>query len=291
VIIEKTFKNRVAIVTGAGRGLGREFAIDLAAKGVKVVINGRGSNNAKAEQAVVDEIISAGGEAVVEIASVTDDRAVNAMIDRVISQWGRIDILINNAGILNDGQFTKKTVQNFEQVIDVHLMGAARCCHAVWPHMLKQNYGRIIMLTSVSALAGNMGQSAYSAAKMGVIGLMNSLAIEGAGKNVFVNALAPLGITRMNENFFSEEIKTIFTAKKLASVVAYLASEAAPNGALLMSGGGVCQRVYNCVTAAVEIDDNFVNIDQLFEEISSDTSLHKLASVQDQLELALECIT
>lgn len=191
------FSGRVAIVTGAGGGLGREHALALAKRGAKVVVNDLGGardgsgGSASAAQAVADEIIAAGGEAMANSASVTDFAAVQAMVQETMAKWGRIDILINNAGILRDKSFGKMELDDFRLVIEVHLMGSVNCCKAVWPVMSAQNYGRIMMTTSSSGLYGNFGQSNYSAAKLGLVGLMQTLSIEGAKHDIRVNALAP----------------------------------------------------------------------------------------------------
>ena len=166
------FQGRVAIVTGAGGGLGRLHALALARRGAKVVVNDLGGavdgsgGSATAAQQVVDEIRAAGGEAIANAASVTDFEAVQAMVKQAITAWGRVDILVNNAGILRDKSFAKMDMADFRLVVDVHLMGAANCCKAVWPYMQEQNYGRIVMTTSSTGLYGNFGQANYGAAKL-----------------------------------------------------------------------------------------------------------------------------
>ena len=180
------FKGRVAIVTGAGGGLGRQHALALAARGAKVLVNDLGGardgsgGSVSAAEAVAAEIRAAGGEALANGASVTDFTAVQGMVQRAVDAWGRVDILINNAGILRDKSFAKMELADFQLVLDVHLMGAVHCSKAVWPLMNAQKYGRILMTTSSSGLYGNFGQSNYSAAKMGLVGLMQTLALEGA---------------------------------------------------------------------------------------------------------------
>src|SRR5687768_271971 len=200
------FDGRVAIVTGAGGGLGRLHALGLAARGAKVVVNDLGGTldgsggTPSAALAVVDEIGAAGGEAIVSGASVTDFGAVQTMVGEAMQRWGRVDILINNAGILRDKSFTKMEIADFRLVMEVHLMGAVHCCKAVWDIMRAQNYGRIVMTTSSSGLFGNFGQANYGAAKMALVGLMQTLSIEGAKNNIRVNCLAPTAATRMTEN-------------------------------------------------------------------------------------------
>ena len=195
------FDNRVAIVTGAGGGLGREHALALAARGAKVVVNDLGGardgsgGSSSAAEAVVAEIKAAGGEALANGASVTEADAVQTMIDQALDRWGRIDILVNNAGVLRDKSFAKMTLEDFRFVVDVHLMGAVNCTKAVWESMRERNYGRIVMTTSSSGLYGNFGQSNYGAAKMALVGLMQTLAIEGAKNDIRVNCLAPTAHT------------------------------------------------------------------------------------------------
>ena len=191
---------RVAIVTGAGGGLGRQHALLLARLGAKVVVNDLGSSvsgggaSPSAAQAVVEEILAAGGVAVANGSSVTDFTQVEAMVAEVMARWGRVDILVNNAGILRDKSFTKMDLSDFRLVVDVHLMGAVHCTKAVWEVMRRQNYGRIVMTTSSSGLYGNFGQANYGAAKMALVGLMQTLAIEGAKNNIRVNCIAPTAI-------------------------------------------------------------------------------------------------
>ncbi len=197
------FEDRVAIVTGAGGGLGKQHALELGKRGAKVVVNdlgggvdGSGGSTTAAEQ-VAEEICNAGGTAIANGASVTDLDAVGAMVDDTMSKWGRIDILVNNAGILRDKTFAKMELENWHAVLDVHLTGSLNATKCVWPIMTEQNYGRIVMTTSTSGLFGNFGQSNYGAAKLGLIGFMNTLRFEGSKYNIFTNAIAPIAATRM----------------------------------------------------------------------------------------------
>lgn len=239
------FDGQVAIVTGAANGLGRSHALELAARGAKVVVNdlggslgGEGGSLSAADQ-VVAQIIEAGGEAIANGANVTDRSQVDAMVAQAIDKWGRVDILVNNAGVLRDKSFAKMDLDNFAAVIDVHLIGSANCTKAVWDIMRKQNYGRIIMTTSSSGLYGNFGQANYGAAKMGVVGLMNTLHLEGAKYGIHVNSLAPAAATRMTEDLFTEELNDLLTVKSVTAALVYLASNDAPSRVILCAGAGV----------------------------------------------------
>ena len=238
------FDGRVAIVTGAGNGLGRQHALALAERGAKVVINdlgvtrdGSGGSLSTAQQ-VVAEIAAAGGTAVANSASVTDAKAVEDMVAVTMASFGRVDILINNAGILRDKSFAKMSIEEFRAVIDVHLMGAMICTKAVWEIMRAQNYGRIIMTTSASGLYGNFGQSNYGAAKMALVGLMQTLSIEGAKNNVHVNCLAPTATTRMTGDILPGPVHQHFKPEFVTPAVIFLASEQAPTRCIMTAGAG-----------------------------------------------------
>ena len=206
------FKGQVAIVTGAGGGLGRAHALALAARGAKVLFNDLGGardgsgGSVSAAEAVAAEIRAAGGEALANGASVTDFAAVQAMVQQAMTAWGRVDILVNNAGILRDKTFAKMELADFELVLQVHLMGAVHCNKAVWPIMNAQKYGRILMTTSSTGLFGNFGQTNYGAAKLALVGLMQTLALEGAKNNIRVNCLAPTAATRMTEGLMPQAV-------------------------------------------------------------------------------------
>jgi NAD(P)-dependent dehydrogenase (short-subunit alcohol dehydrogenase family) len=238
------FNGRVAVVTGAGGGLGRQHALALAARGAKVLVNDLGGSldgsggSVSAAQAVVNEIRAAGGEAMANGASVTDFAAVQAMVQQAVDAWGRVDILVNNAGILRDKSFAKMDLADFRLVLDVHLMGAVHCCKAVWPHMIAQQYGRIVMTTSSSGLYGNFGQSNYSAAKLALVGLMQTLSIEGERHGIRVNSLAPTAATRMTENLFPPDMLSAFDASAVVPAMLVLASDEAPNRTTLCAGAG-----------------------------------------------------
>jgi NAD(P)-dependent dehydrogenase (short-subunit alcohol dehydrogenase family) len=239
------FDGQVAIVTGAGGGLGKQHALELARRGAKVVINdlggtmdGTGGNSAAAE-AVVAEILAMGGEAIANGASVTDDAGVAGMVEQVMAKWGRIDILIANAGILRDKSFSKMEVADFEAVMNVHLMGTMKPVKAIWEIMKTQNYGRIVVTTSSSGLYGNFGQSNYGAAKLALVGFMNTLKIEGAKNNIKVNAISPVAATRMTENLMPQQMLDLLKPEYVTPGVMYLVSEDAPTGTILTAGAGV----------------------------------------------------
>jgi NAD(P)-dependent dehydrogenase (short-subunit alcohol dehydrogenase family) len=238
------FTGKVAIVTGSGGGLGRTHALELARRGAAVVINDLGGamdgsgGSSVAADAVVAEIKAAGGKAIANGSSVSDWKGVELLVQQTLSAFGRIDILVNNAGILRDKSFKKMEPKDFEIVVDVHLMGSAYCTKAVWSIMLEQNYGRIVMTTSPSGLFGNFGQANYGAAKMGVVGLMNTLKIEGKKNNVHINALAPVAATRMTEALIPKERLEKLGPELVTPGVVFLCSEQAPTGVILQAVGG-----------------------------------------------------
>lgn len=238
------FDGRVAIVTGAGNGLGREHALQLAARGARVVVNdfggaqdGSGSSSGPAER-VAQEIITAGGEAIAHGADVANADQVNDMIETAMSKWGRIDILVNNAGILRDTSFAKMTLADFEIVMRVHVTGSVACTMAVWPHMKAANYGRIVMTSSSSGLYGNFGQANYGAAKMALVGLMNTLHIEGAKDNIRVNTLAPGAATQMTRDLLPAPVVSLMKPEAVTPGLLYLVSENAPSRVILCATAG-----------------------------------------------------
>ena len=253
------FNGRVAIVTGAGGGLGRQHALALAARGAKVLVNDLGGardgsgGSVSAAQAVVDEIVAAGGQAIANGASVTDPAAVQAMVAQAIAAWGRVDILVNNAGILRDKSFAKITLEDFRLVLDVHLMGAVHCTQAVWPHMVAQRYGRVIMTTSSSGLFGNFGQSNYGAAKMALVGLMQTLSIEGGKHDIRVNCLAPTAATRMTEDLLPPDMLALLRPEAVVPAMLVLASTDAPNRAIACAGAGSFSLTHVTLTHGVHL--------------------------------------
>lgn len=250
---------RVAIVTGAGGGLGRAHALLLASRGARIVVNdlggaadGSGGSIGAADR-VAAEIEAAGGEAMANGASVTDRDAVEAMVAAAVARWGRVDILVNNAGILRDKSFAKMDLDDFSAVMDVHLMGAVHCTKAVWDGMRARNYGRIVMTTSASGLYGNFGQANYGAAKMALVGLMQTLGIEGAKNNIHVNCLAPSGATRMMEGLLPQAMLDLLAPETVSPAVLALASEQAPNRTILCAGAGGFEQAHVTLTRGIHI--------------------------------------
>jgi NAD(P)-dependent dehydrogenase (short-subunit alcohol dehydrogenase family) len=253
------FKGRVAIVTGAGGGLGKQHALALARRGAKVVVNDLGGavdgsgGSATAAQMVVDEIRALGGEAIANHASVTDFDAVQAMVQQAMDTWGRIDILVNNAGILRDKTFAKMDLADFRLVVEVHLMGAVHCTKAVWAIMQQQKYGRIVMTTSSTGLYGNFGQTNYGAAKLALVGFMQTLALEGEKHGIRVNALAPTATTRMTEHLFPQDMLQAFGPEAVVPAMLVLASENAPTRTILCAGAGAFESAHITLTPGVYI--------------------------------------
>ena len=253
------FDNRVAIVTGAGGGLGRAYALALAARGAKVVVNdlggardGSGASLSMAQQ-VVDEIKAAGGDAFANGASVTDETQVAAMVAEAKERWGGVHILINNAGVLRDKTFAKMTIDDFRFVLDVHLMGSAICTKAVWETMREQAFGRIVMTTSSTGLYGNFGQANYGAAKLGLVGLMSTLALEGAKYNVRCNSIAPVAATRMTEDLMPPEMLARLQPETVVPAVMFMCSDDAPNKVIFNAGGGGFERSYITLTKGIHL--------------------------------------
>lgn len=243
-----TFDGRVAIVTGAGNGLGRAHALGLAARGAKVVVNDLGSArdgsgaSLSAAEAVVKEIRAAGGEAMANGANVAKFEEVQAMVAQARSAWGRVDVLVNNAGILRDATFSKMPLDDFWSVMDVHVRGTVNCTKAVWELMREQKYGRIVLTSSASGIYGNFGQSNYGAAKAAMLGLMNVLHAEGEKYGIRVNVLAPTAATRMTADLIPDHAMKLMTPESVTPGVLFLAGEDAPSKVLLGAGCGVFAR-------------------------------------------------
>ncbi len=271
------FKGRVAIVTGAGGGLGRQHALALAARGAKVLVNDLGGardgsgGSVSAAEAVAAEIRAAGGEALANGASVTDFTAVQGMVQWAVDAWGRVDILINNAGILRDKSFAKMELADFQLVLDVHLMGAVHCSKAVWPLMNAQKYGRILMTTSSSGLYGNFGQSNYSAAKMGLVGLMQTLALEGAKNDIRVNCLAPTAATRMTEGLLPQAVLDALQPEAVVPAMLVLVAQEAPSRTILCAGAGVFEAAHITLTQGAWIGGDAQAPERLMDRLGEVT--------------------
>jgi NAD(P)-dependent dehydrogenase (short-subunit alcohol dehydrogenase family) len=291
------FKGRVAIVTGAGGGLGRQHALALAARGAKVLVNDLGGardgsgGSVSAAQAVVDEIQAAGGDAIANGASVTDFVAVQAMVQQAVDAWGRVDILVNNAGILRDKSFAKMELADFELVVDVHLMGAVHCTKAVWALMNEQKYGRIVMTTSSSGLYGNFGQSNYGAAKMALVGLMQTLSIEGAKNDIRVNCLAPTAATRMTEDLMPEAVLAALQPEAVVPAMLVLAAQDAPTRTILCAGAGSFEAAHITLTQGVWLGNDALTPERLAEQLAQVTdpagqTLPQSGAAQGTLEIS-----
>jgi NAD(P)-dependent dehydrogenase (short-subunit alcohol dehydrogenase family) len=239
------FDDQVAIVTGAGNGLGRSHALALAERGAKVVVNDLGGArdgtgaSSEAAQEVVDLIRSNGGQAIANGANVTNMQEVEAMVAQAMQEWGRVDILINNAGILRVKSFVNGSMDDFKLVVDVHLMGSVNCTKAAWGIMREQNYGRVVMTTSSSGMYGNFGQTNYGSAKMAVLGFMNTLVLEGAKYGIHVNALAPTAGTRMLEDIIPDKnVMQLMSVEAVTAGALTLCDKDAPNRSILCAGAG-----------------------------------------------------
>jgi NAD(P)-dependent dehydrogenase (short-subunit alcohol dehydrogenase family) len=243
-------QDRVIVVTGAGGGLGREYALTLAKEGASVIVNdlggsrdGTGAGHNMADE-VVKQITDAGGRAAASYDSVAEPEGAENIIKTALDEFGAIHGVVSNAGILRDGTFHKMTFENWDSVLKVHLYGGYNVIRAAWPHFREQSYGRVVVATSTSGLFGNFGQTNYGAAKLGLVGLINSLALEGAKYNIHANAVAPIAATRMTEDILPKEVLEKLTPEYVAPVVSYLCTEENPNSAsVFVVGGGKVQRV------------------------------------------------
>ncbi|OZI79991.1 SDR family NAD(P)-dependent oxidoreductase [Bordetella genomosp. 2] len=244
-------KDQVAIVTGAGGGLGRAHALELARHGAAIVVNDLDG----AAQEVADRIGAAGGRALAVAGDVTRYDDMLALADRTIAAFGRVDILVNNAGILRDRTFAKMSLDDFRLVLEVHVMGAVNATKAVWPHMQRQGYGRVVMTTSSSGLYGNFGQSNYGAAKMALVGLMQTLALEGARHGVRVNCLGPSAMTAMTESLLDPEAAVVLTPERVSPGLVALVGEDAPTRMILLAGGGSYECAHITMTRGIHVGD------------------------------------
>ena len=253
------FNGRVAIVTGAGGGLGRLHALALAERGARVVVNDLGGavdgsgGSATAAERVVEEIRARGGQAIASGASVTDAQAVQAMVQQALDTWGRVDVLVCNAGILRDKSFAKMDLADFRLVLDVHLMGAVHLVKAAWPHLVAQKYGRILMTTSSTGLYGNFGQSNYGAAKLALVGLMQTLALEGAKHDIRVNCLAPTAATRMTEGLLPPDVLELLRPEAVVPAMLVGVCQDAPTRAILCAGAGTYEAAHITLTQGVHL--------------------------------------
>lgn len=287
------FDGRVALVTGAGTGLGRSHALGLAERGAKVVVNDLGVTpdgqvtSSDAALSVVEEIRAKGGQAMAHGADVADPEAVADMVAQTMAEWGRVDILVNNAGILRDKTFAKMSLDDFRKVVEVHLMGSATCCHACWPIMRAQGYGRIVLTTSASGLYGNFGQSNYGAAKAAMAGLMNVLHLEGARDDIRVNTLAPTAATRMTESLIPPDALALLAPETITPGVLYLVSEDAPSRTILGAGAGsfALTRIYETPGITLMDRDNTPEtIAARFAEIADPDGQQELQNAFEQTQ-------
>jgi NAD(P)-dependent dehydrogenase (short-subunit alcohol dehydrogenase family) len=290
--MNKFLEGRVAIVTGAGSGLGKAHAMALARHGARVVVNDvAGRHEGSPGRAVADEIVRAGGLAIADGGNVTDFAQMEQMVARAIGEWGRVDILVNNAGVLRDKTFSKMSLDDFRLVMDVHLMGAVNCVKAVWEHMRERRYGRIVMTTSSSGLYGNFGQSNYGAAKMALVGLMQTLALEGARQNIRVNCLAPTAATAMTEGVLPPEALARLAPANVSPGLIALVGEDAPTRTILLAGAGSFESANVTMTQGIFIgdaEDPVAQIRSRMEEIldRQDERVPGTGFEQYQLELS-----
>lgn len=283
--------NRVALVTGAATGLGRAHALELARQGAKLVLNDLGPT----VHDLADELQRAGFQALAVPGDVTDYAAMQHLAAQAMAQFGQIDILVNNAGIVRDRSFAKMSMDDFRAVLEVHVMGTVHACKAVWPFMQAQSYGRILITTSSSGLYGNFGQANYATAKMALIGLMQTLRHEGLKYDIRVNALAPSAITNMTTGLLSDEAAQVLTADKVSPGLVALVQDNAPNGSILLAGGGSFEAAYITMTQGIHIelpvekmamevcsrlDDVFATEGQHIPQSAWEQSQHELAKAQ-----------
>ena len=283
------FDDRVAIVTGAGQGLGRSHAISLAKRGAKVIVNDLGASGGESINAekVAEEIRNNGGEAIANGANISNFDEVQNMVSQAMDAWGRVDILVNNAGILRDRTFLKMSTDDMRQVIDVHLMGSMYCTKAVWEIMREQSYGRIVFTTSSTGLYGNFGQTNYGAAKMAMVGMMNTLHLEGMKYDIRVNCLAPAAGTAMTEGLFPEPIFDLLSPESVSPGVVFLSSSDAPSRVVLAAGGGSFAVFKGFETEGINLHPDSLNpegVAKNWQAISSEEGMNELQTGAEQTE-------
>ena len=283
------FDDRVAIVTGAGQGLGRSHAISLAKRGAKVIVNDLGASGGESVNAekVAEEIRNNGGKAIANGANVSNFDEVQNMVSQAMDAWGRIDILVNNAGILRDRTFLKMSIDDMRQVIDVHLMGSMYCSKAVWEIMREQSYGRIVFTTSSTGLYGNFGQTNYGAAKMAMVGMMNTLHLEGMKYDIRVNCLAPAAGTAMTEGLFPEPIFDLLSPESVSPGVVFLSSSDAPSRIVLAAGGGSFAVFKGFETEGINLHPDSLNpegVAKNWHAISNEEGMNELQTGAEQTE-------
>ena len=283
------FDDRVAIITGAGQGLGRSHAISLAKRGAKVIVNDLGASGGESVNAekVAEEIRNNGGEAIANGANVSNFDEVQNMVSQAMDAWGRVDILVNNAGILRDRTFLKMSIDDMRQVIDVHLMGSMYCSKAVWEIMREQSYGRIVFTTSSTGLYGNFGQTNYGAAKMAMVGMMNTLHLEGMKYDIRVNCLAPAAGTAMTEGLFPEPIFDLLSPESVSPGVVFLSSSDAPSRVILAAGGGSFAVFKGFETEGINLHPDSLNpegVAKNWHAISNEEGMNELQTGAEQTE-------
>ncbi len=287
------FDDQVVIVTGSGNGLGKSHALEFARRGARVVVNDLGGArdgsgaSSEAAKAVVDEIESNGGQAIANGANVANYDQVEAMVGEAIDKWGRVDVLVNNAGILRDKTFAKMDLADFQMVVDVHLKGSVNCTKAVWEPMRERQYGRIVMTTSSSGLYGNFGQSNYGAAKFALVGFMNTLCLEGHKYGIRVNALSPVAATRMTMDLMPEQVLALLQPEAVTPAVIFMASEDAPNRQIIAAGAGGFAKVTIQETPGIFLkpdDRTAENVAAGWEKIAATEGMREMQFGGEQTE-------
>ncbi|MEM6818497.1 MAG: SDR family oxidoreductase [Pseudomonadota bacterium] len=291
------FDDQVVIVTGAGGGLGRCHALEFARRGAKVVVNDLGGardgtgGSSSAAEAVVAEIEAMGGEAIADGANVTKPDEVEAMVKAAMDRWGRIDVLVNNAGILRDKTFAKMELDDFEMVVDVHLIGSVVCTKAVWEIMRQQQYGRIMMTSSSSGLYGNFGQSNYGAAKLGLVGFMNTLHLEGMKYNIHVNTLAPVAATRMTEDLMGEDVLAALKPELVTPAVIFMCSKDAGSRQIIAAGAGGFARAAIIESEGILLTGDDVTAENLAAQWDEASDLSTARELQQGSEQSVKFLT